>query len=286
MSTSGQTGMRAFVASTAVLASTLVPFASAPPSTAAAVQQECTVRGSANADVLRGTAANDRLCGLGGDDVLLGRAGDDIVDGGGGDDVLLGGPGDDTLLGGPGDDLLVDPVGGGVLDGGPGQRDRCVGRASTTFRGCETVLPPPRPVSPRPAGASGDRALKATAQPRFDPTRSSVVLRDDAVVVSFEELGLAPGATVEVEVTATRTSTATCADPSTGGAVVLRTTSTAEATETSTYRADGRGRVVGVRTLEAAPGSIEITGYVCRRTERVVVTLRDRANGATLTLSP
>lgn len=76
---------------------------------------ECTITGTARADVLRGTPGDDVVCGLGGNDVLRGLGGDDLLVGGTGRDQLLGGRGDDALDGGPSSDRLV---------GGPGQ-DSC-----------------------------------------------------------------------------------------------------------------------------------------------------------------
>lgn len=291
-SSHSRTDLKTWALSTALAVATLALLAdSALPIASAQQEPRCTILGSAARDVLRGTAADERLCGLGGDDVVLGRAGDDTLVGGAGDDLLYGGRGEDTLLGETGDDLLVDRAGDGVLDGGPG-RDRCVGRRSTTFRGCEVVLRQGRPVVVSPAVALPRvRPLRTpaptpAAQPAFDAAKSAVEPRGDALVVTFEETGLAAGAPVDIEVSATRTTTVTCVDPQDSDRVVLRTSSSAEATETTTYRADARGRVAGSRTLHAAPGRVEITGYVCRTTEQIVVTLRDLTNGATLTLSP
>lgn len=293
----GRTGLKAWLAASSLAVATLVSLThSAPPTATAQQPPSCTIAGSAARDILRGTAAADRLCGRGGNDIVLARAGNDSLDGGAGNDILLGGPGNDTLLGGPGDDLLVDNSGADTLDGGPG-RDRCIGRASTTFRNCEVVVPPPRPPAPVPPAAPAPQPKASPAppapapapapgQPAFDPAQSSVVVRGDEVVVTFQEAGLAAGAVVDIEVTATRTTTVTCVDPRDGDRVVLRTSSTATAGETATYEADANGRVSGSRTLSAAPGKVEITGYVCRTTDEVVVTLRDLTSGATLTLSP
>ena len=293
-STSRRSGPRALLASTIVVGIALIALA-APlwPAAGAQPAQWCTLAGTADADVLRGTAADDRLCGLEGRDLLLGQAGDDTLHGGPDGDVLLGDAGDDTLFGGPGDDVLIDREGENVLDGGPGAQDRCIGRLTTTFRGCELVLPRPLPPVPRPptpdrsaAPAPHEPGPPApSAQARFVPAGSGVTLRGDALVVTFEEGGVPADAAVDVEVSASRTSTVTCVDRE-HGRLALRTSSTAQATETGTYRADAEGRVTGTRTLDVAPGRVEISGYDCRTSERIVVTLRDLTTGATLTLTP
>jgi hypothetical protein len=96
---------------------------------AAAAQNDCTIAGTAGADVLAGTSGDDVICGLGGDDVLRGEGGDDRLLGNGGDDQLLGGAGndklrgdggDDVLKGGGGNDNLRGGVGADVYQGGPG----------------------------------------------------------------------------------------------------------------------------------------------------------------------
>lgn len=72
----------------------------------------CTIRGTADDDVIRGTDERDFICGGGGDDRIIGGDGNDTLMGGGGTDRLLGESGDDTLMGGDGYDKL---------DGGSGR---------------------------------------------------------------------------------------------------------------------------------------------------------------------
>jgi hypothetical protein len=79
----------------------------------------CTVKGTAEDDVLRGTRGRDVICG---------RGGSDRVRGGRGNDVLRGGPGHDRLAGGKGHDDLTGGRGRDELKGGAG-RDRVVGGA-------------------------------------------------------------------------------------------------------------------------------------------------------------
>jgi Ca2+-binding RTX toxin-like protein len=65
-----------------------------------------TLNGSAQADVLDGRAGNDSLYGFGGNDTLLGGADNDYLFGGDGDDVLNGGAGNDYMDGGSGTDTI------------------------------------------------------------------------------------------------------------------------------------------------------------------------------------
>ncbi len=82
---------------------------------------KCTVRGTAENDVLRGTPRRDVICGLGGNDVISGLDGNDRLIGGSGNDVLRGGPGNDVLIGGRGNDVLRGEGGRDRLIGGPGR---------------------------------------------------------------------------------------------------------------------------------------------------------------------
>jgi hypothetical protein len=65
---------------------------------------ECTITGSASADLLEGTQADDVICGGGGGDTISGLGGNDVLKGEGGADRLSGGEGDDTLEGGESND--------------------------------------------------------------------------------------------------------------------------------------------------------------------------------------
>ncbi len=104
------------------------PMMGAAAAPAAAVP-ECTITGTARADVLSGTAGADVICGLGGNDrlsggggadVLFGGGGNDVLDGGAGADLVQGGPGGDTVQGGTGDDSLWGGTGDDTVHGGPG----------------------------------------------------------------------------------------------------------------------------------------------------------------------
>jgi Ca2+-binding RTX toxin-like protein len=84
---------------------------------------ECTILGTAGADVLSGTPGSDVICGLGGDDVLAGLGGDDRLWGGDGGDRLEGGEGNDALHGGHGEDELIGAAGADLIGGGGGASD-------------------------------------------------------------------------------------------------------------------------------------------------------------------
>jgi Ca2+-binding RTX toxin-like protein len=263
------------------------PAAAETPTTPA-----CTLSGTATDDVPMGTGTRDVICGTDGDDLLAGRAGDDVLDGGAGDDVLLGSFGDDVLLGGPGDDLLVDRTGTNVLDGGPGD-DRCYGSATTTFRDCETTAPSSSPTTSGPSAAAAPAAPGASQQqqqpraatsPHFVRDASTVTVRADDLVVTFEEAGLTPGATADIEISATRTVRTTCSDP-TLGLTVIDTSSSASALETAGYTADDNGHIRATRTLAVAPGRVEIGGLDCKTETRVTVTLRDLTHDSALTIT-
>jgi hypothetical protein len=246
----------------------------------------CTISGTAGDDVRVGTAGPDVLCGLGGDDVLAGLRGDDTLRGGPGDDTLLGGPRNDMLFGDAGNDVLVDVSGTNVLNGGPGT-DRCFGSATTRFVGCELTLAARR-SSARGSSSSGSArgAGQASAAPNahFVRETSTVAVRDEDLVVSFEEVGLDPGARADIEVTGTRTVRTVCTNPGSGD-TVLDTSSTASALETGTYTADAAGRIRGTRTLSVAPGRVEISGLDCSTTTTVTVTLRDLTHDTALTIT-
>jgi hypothetical protein len=80
----------------------------------------CTLRGTAGADVLRGTPRRDVICGLGGADIIDAGAGNDVVLGGDGTDRIAGDAGRDRLYGGRGRDVIVGGDRGDVLLGGDG----------------------------------------------------------------------------------------------------------------------------------------------------------------------
>ena len=89
---------------------------------------DCTITGTAGADVLIGTPGGDVICA---------KAGDDIVRGRGGDDIVRGGPGNDRERGGLGNDLLLGNAGNDRLNGGPGFDTCRGGRGTDRLRNCE-----------------------------------------------------------------------------------------------------------------------------------------------------
>ncbi len=89
----------------------------------------CTIRGSADNDVLIGTPRDDVICAGAGNDVVRGGDGDDTVYGGSGNDTVRGDAGSDRLFGESGDDAVnsSDVVrGNDSINGGSG-RDDCNG---------------------------------------------------------------------------------------------------------------------------------------------------------------
>ena len=94
------------------------------------VPGDCTIAGTAAADVLQGTSGDDVICGAdggdviiggGGSDRLLGGAGDDELKGEGGADILNGGGGHDVLGGGAGNDIIYGVYGDDVQRGRRGR---------------------------------------------------------------------------------------------------------------------------------------------------------------------
>jgi D-alanyl-D-alanine carboxypeptidase len=82
-------------------------------------EDDLTLRGNAQKDILLGGNSNDKLYGLAGNDILVG---------GRGDDILFGSTGKDILFGGQGNDLLVDDYDGGdIMTGGRGNDTFSVG---------------------------------------------------------------------------------------------------------------------------------------------------------------
>lgn len=127
-------------------------------------------------------------------------------------------------------------------------------------------------------------AAPAGEHMHFVPEASSVTLTDDGVRVVFRESGLAPGEQTEIEVAVSVTDTVTCRAGD-SGSVLMRFSSTASALESTSYVADETGSVAGERLLAVRPGSVEITGWTCSTHTEATATLRDVANGATLTLT-
>jgi RTX calcium-binding nonapeptide repeat (4 copies) len=89
---------------------------------------DCTITGTAGADLLIGTPGNDVICAKAGDDIVRARGGADVVRAGAGNDRVRGNLGDDFLAGNAGNDRLR---------GGPGFDICRGGRGVDILRGCE-----------------------------------------------------------------------------------------------------------------------------------------------------
>lgn len=101
---------------------------SAPPG-------NCTITGTAKADILNGTPGDDVICGLGGNDLIKGGGGNDTLIGGAGNDAIAGGDGNDRLVGGAGNDALSGGNGNDILFGGAGVDALLGGPGSNTNHG-------------------------------------------------------------------------------------------------------------------------------------------------------
>jgi hypothetical protein len=256
----------------------------------AAQATACTITGTSGRDVLRGTAGDDVICGLAGPDILIGLGGDDLLVGGMDRDVVLGGPGDDRLFGDTENDLLVDRLGANAFHGGPGGSDRCVGRPTDSFAGCETVLPPQIGAA---AGTAAPAAVAPTATvpgpaapagPAFDAAASHVTVQGDDVVVHVEETGLAPAATVDLGVRVERTTSVTCRD-AISGIVLLQSSSTATAETQESATADAVGHLVTDRGLTVGAATFSIWGWDCTTADATVAYVHDATNDQSLTIS-
>ena len=74
-----------------------------------------------NIEAIRGSRQdNDTITGNADANILSGMGGDDLIYGGGGNDTLYGGDGNDTLFGGDGNDVLYGGAGANIMDGGAG----------------------------------------------------------------------------------------------------------------------------------------------------------------------
>jgi len=108
--------------------------------TCVGTNEDDTITGTLDRDVIAGLNGNDKIDAGTGDDVVCGGNGDDEIDGGTGNnsliggngndtlygsmraqdkDYLEGGNGDDTLMSKPGDDTLTGDRGDDTLGGGP-----------------------------------------------------------------------------------------------------------------------------------------------------------------------
>jgi hypothetical protein len=128
----------------------------------------------------------------------------------------------------------------------------------------------------------------AVDRPRFDPASTVVEVGvDGTAVVRFTEVGLQPGDSVDVAVTVTVTIETTCVDQS-SGQVLFQTTSSASAGTIASHKADDVGRIVGVESLTARPGSVDVTGMPCevRRKTTASATVTDQDHDIRITVVP
>ena len=86
-------------------------------------QQQCTIVGTMEDDVLIGTNGDDVICGLAGNDIIKGKKGDDLICGGLGDDNIDGGKGINTLVGGRGADKIVSKSALDIIFGNQGENE-------------------------------------------------------------------------------------------------------------------------------------------------------------------
>lgn len=86
-------------------------------------QQQCTIVGTMEDDVLIGTNGDDVICGLAGNDVIKGKKGNDLICGGLGHDDINGGKGANTLVGGRGNDKIVSKSAEDIIFGSQGANE-------------------------------------------------------------------------------------------------------------------------------------------------------------------
>lgn len=85
------------------------------------IDEDVTVVGTADADVLDGLGGNDEIEGGDGADLINGRGGDDSIDAGSGNDAVWAGAGDDSIRAADGNDSVYGDQGDDTMDGGVGQ---------------------------------------------------------------------------------------------------------------------------------------------------------------------
>ena len=120
--------------------------------------RQCTMWGTASADLLVGTPGNDVICGRSGDDRILGGEGGDVVAGEDGNDTIVGGPGTDIVSGGDGDDLV---------DLRDGERDVFVGgdgrNVALVDRKLDDAVAVARAFDPDPRNLTRGRPVRASS---------------------------------------------------------------------------------------------------------------------------
>lgn len=127
--------------------------------------QNDSLTGTRDAELMQGLDGNDSILSLGGKDSVFGGDGNDIVDGGGGADSLNGGRGNDLLWGAKGNDRLTGGEGGDLLDGGAGNDQMTGGIGGDKF-----------------VFGAGDRVLD------FDRTEGDQILFDAALGLTESDL--------------------------------------------------------------------------------------------------
>jgi hypothetical protein len=128
---------------------------------------------------------------------------------------------------------------------------------------------------------TGGAASAAADSPQFDPESTTVKLHDDAVTVTFVELGLPADATVQVKLTANVVRQAKCTAVDDPSKVVLSTSSSGEASVTDGYSADSAGRVSASRfvDVDSSGPNVSVPGWSCSSTRTTRVVLVDLTNG-------
>jgi Ca2+-binding RTX toxin-like protein len=101
-----------------VLLSSALLSAASPAS--ATNENDCTIIGTKNADVLTGTEKRDVICAGAGADKIFALGGNDIIRAGAGNDVIYAGAGNDAVLGEAGNDSIAGAEGADKLSGGDG----------------------------------------------------------------------------------------------------------------------------------------------------------------------
>ena len=99
------------------------------------IDEDVTINGGNDSDILEGGSGNDTIYGSHGDDTLSGHNGQDYLDGGNGNDVLNGGNGNDELIGSHGNDELSGGAGDDTLDGGNNEDILSGGEGNDTLIG-------------------------------------------------------------------------------------------------------------------------------------------------------
>jgi Ca2+-binding RTX toxin-like protein len=140
-----------------------------------------SITGDDQANNLFGGSGNDTVSGGLENDNINGNAGDDLLYGGEGNDTVRGGKDNDTLYGDAGDDSLYGDKGNDSVYGGTGKDTLFGGEGNDTLDGgdnCDTAdygtpqtpaIAPPRSITLKGAGISGDFDLTVEKDPSVSP---------------------------------------------------------------------------------------------------------------------